>query len=223
MNILRIQIYLISVIFLASGCTKTKEEHYPNGKIKSEIEYRFGKENGKMIYYDENYGTKTLEIHMKKGKKDGKLTRYFANGNIETEAIYKNDIQEGKEIVYDIRGNKIVETTFLHGVKNGPYISWHEKEMIREKGNFLNDKFDGQWLYYDERGVLVGEGNFSKGNGILISYDSSGNLSRKSTYKNNLKNGPEIYFATNGDTSKILYFQNDRIKSIDNKEVQIEK
>jgi len=223
MSILKISIYITAILFLTTGCTKTKEEHYPNGKLKSKIEYRFGKENGKMIYYDENYGTKTLEISMKNGKKEGKLTRYFANGNIETEAMYKNNIQEGKEIVYDIRGNKIVETTFLHGIKNGTYMSWHEKDMIREKGNFLNDKFDGQWFYYDERGFLVGEGDFSNGNGILISYDNQGNLSRKSTYKNNLKDGPEIYFTQNGDTTKIIYFQNDRIKSVDNKELQIGK
>lgn len=223
MNILKTSLYISALLLLTTSCTKTKEEYYPNGRIKSQIEYRFGKENGKMIYYDENYGTKTLEITMKKGKKEGKLTRYFANGNMETEATYKNDILEGKEIVYDIRGNKIVETTYLHGVKNGPYISWHEKDMIREKGNFLNDKFDSQWLYYDERGFLVGEGNFSKGNGILKSYDGNGNLSRQSNYKNNFKNGPEIYFAANGDTIKIVYFQNDRIIRVDNKKEQIEK
>lgn len=214
---------VLALLLLLSGCTKVKKEYYPNGRIKSSVEFKFGKENGKMIYYDDYYGTKTLEITMKKGKKNGKLTRYFSNGNIETEAMYVNDLLEGKEIIYDRRGNKIVETTYLHGIKNGPYISWHEKNMIREAGVFADDKFDGEWFYYDERGMLVGEGHFSKGDGELISYDDNGNLVRKTQYKNNLKNGQEVYFSPAGDTLKTIYFQDDRILSVDNKDIEIEK
>lgn len=214
-------LFSVSLPFLLHSCKEVKEEYYPNGHLKSRIEYRSGKEHGKIIFYDEGYGTPNLVMTMKNGKKHGQLTRYFFNGNIETSAYYNNDIQEGVESIYDLKGNKIMESHYERGLRHGPYTSWHEKNMIREKGAFKNDKFDGEWVYYDERGLLVGEGNFTEGTGTQTAYDQNGNIMRVTHYVNNMKNGDEIHFHSNGDTLKVVTYLDDRISKIDNEEVSI--
>ena len=202
-----------SIIFLFSSCKKIKEEYYPSGNLKSRIEYRFGKEHGEAVYYFEEYNRPSLKITMKNGKMNGELLKFFYNGKVETQTFYVDDIQEGVETLYDLQGNRLVETHYVHGIKEGQYTSWHDGgDMIREKGAFKQDMFDGQWVYYDDRGFLVGEGEFTQGNGNLAGYDQNGNLMRITTYVNNLKHGDDIHFLPNGDTLKIVTYVNDRIE-----------
>lgn len=206
---------ILSLASLSTACKEVRKEYFPNGRVKSETEYRFGKENGKMVFFDEGNHRPTLEVTMKKGKKNGKLYRYFFNGTIESESYFVNDIQEGVETVYDLTGFKAVETHYENGKKNGPYHSWHEKDVLKEQGAFKDDMFDGEWLYYDTRGFLVGEGKFDQGTGEQHTYDSKGNLVKITNYANNLKNGPEIEFTPSGDTLRVIIFKDDRIEKME--------
>jgi len=214
MKKIRYFILIFAFSILATSCTKVVREFYPNGRLKSEIHYRFGKEHGMMTYYNKNYGGKSLEIKMKNGKKNGKLTRYFFNGNLETTAYYINDVIDGQERIYAMDGSLILETNYKLGVKDGPYFSWHTKGMPKEIGAFNNGNFHGNWEYYDERGCMVGEAKFDNGNGVQIAYTSHGELARKTNYENNLKNGEEIYYAPNGEVEKVFLFKDDKIIEI---------
>jgi len=200
------------IIFLFTSCKKTEIEYYKNGNLKSVIEYRNGKAHGLTTYYDDYYNTPSLEIMMKKGKRNGKMTRYFFNGNIEVIAYYKDDIQQGIYQEFDLKGNPLIECYYVDGKKTGNYTTYHEKGMIAEKGAFKDDLFDGKWEYFDERGFPVGEGKFDNGNGYLIGYDQNGNLYRITHYKNNMIDGKDIFFAPNGDTLKITTYSEDRIQ-----------
>ena len=220
MKNLRLIISLSLLTFLFSSCTKTIEEYYPNGRLKSRIEYRLKKEHGKALYYDEHLRL-YLEVTMKNGKKHGGFHKYHFNGKIDTEAYYVNDLQEGVEVMYNHHGVKLKETHYVNGVKDGPFFSWHDRNMPFEKGAFKQGLFDGEWLYYDERGMELGEAHFTAGTGALKGYDPNGDLVIITNYKNNLKNGDEIHFAPNGDTLKRINYVDDRIKSINN--IAIEK
>jgi antitoxin component YwqK of YwqJK toxin-antitoxin module len=202
---------IVVVVLMLSSCTKTKIEYYPNGAIKSKITYKNGKEHGITTYYHQHYHTPSLEISMKNGKKNGKLTRYFFNGNIESEAMYSDDIQKDREALYDIKGGLLQEIYYKNGKKDGSYKTWHGKDLLKEVGQYKEDLLDGEWQYFDERGMQVGEGHFNKGEGILTAYDEHGVLSRITHYKNNQKNGDEIYFNAQGDTIRIWTFENERI------------
>jgi len=200
------------IVFLFISCKKKEIDYYKNGSLKSVIEFRNGKEHGMTTYYNKHYGKPSLEIMMKKGKRNGKMTRYYFNGNIEVVAHYKYDIQDGLYQEYDLKGNPLLECYYVNGKKTGSYITYHEKGMIREKGEFKDDLFNGKWEYFDERGLPVGEGNFDNGAGYLIGYDQKGQLSRITHYKNNMKDGKDIFFASNGDTLKIAIYSEDRLQ-----------
>ena len=204
----------VLVISLFTSCRKKEIEYYNNGNLKSVIHYRNGKEDGLTTYYDDYYGFPSLEIMMKNGKRNGKMTKYFFNGNIEVIANYQDDIQQGVYQEYDLKGNPIIACYYVDGKKTGAYTTYHEKGMIKEKGAFKNDLFDGKWEYFDERGFPVGEGEFDSGTGYIMGYNQNGQLYRITHYKNNQKEGKDIFFAPNGDTLKIVTYSEDRIQCL---------
>ena len=203
--------FLFLIIFSLYSCLRSKTEYHVNGVVKSEVGYKGKKEHGIAIYYRTD-GTRELEVNMKNGKKEGKMTRWFNDGHkVEYEANYKNDLLDGAEILYDRKGFKTMETHYKEGKKHGYYASWHNRDALKEEGHFWNDWYDGEWHYYDFRGFPVGEAFFEKGSGEQIAYDTYGHLMQITSYKENKKNGKEILFSPQGDTLSITVFENDRI------------
>lgn len=203
---------LLLMLVLSVSCTRTKDEYFDDGYLKSSIQYRFGKENGISKYYFINppHPLKIV-VKMKNGKKEGDFVKYFINGKLDTRCHYENDLLEGTEERFHIKGYRMYTTNYLHGKKHGEYIHYHTNGEIMEKGSFYEDLFDGDWSYYDERGVLVGEGHYEKGDGVQYGYNANGNLSRIVHYQHNMKNGEDIELGNNGDTLDITIYKDDRI------------
>ena len=210
----RLILTLFCALFLIAGCTKTKQEYYSNGKLKSETHYRFGKETGTTTYYHSWYPTKTMEVEMKRGKKNGKFIKRYFNNNFEIVAYYKNDLIEGVEKQFYLNGNPSLETTYVKGKKNGKIISWFFDGSVRESGSFVNDMFDGEWINYDERGLIVGEASFVEGTGKRTTYDNMGNLQCETTFVKNKKDGLETHYFSSGEIEKTILFKEDRIIEI---------
>ncbi|MCL2291150.1 MAG: hypothetical protein FWC34_10720 [Bacteroidetes bacterium] len=214
MNHIRLFLTLFCILFLVTGCTKVKREYYDTGRLKSETHHRFGKETGTTVYYHHWYPTKTMEVEMKRGKKNGKLTKRYFNGNVELIAYYKNDLLDGVETYYHKNGNRSMETHYTKGVKNGPVTTWYYNGGLKETGAFVNNLFDGKWENFDERGLLTGEGLFEKGTGKRITYDYMGRLHSETNFVNNEKEGLEIYFTPSGEIEGTYLFKEDRIIKI---------
>ena len=205
---------LLCALVFFTGCTKTKREYYPNGKLKSETHYRFGKETGTTTYYHNWYPTKTMEVEMKRGKKNGKFIKRYFDGTTEVSAYYKNDLIEGVETRYYKYGNPSLETHYTKGVKNGKITSWYSNGYIRESGAFVNDMYDGEWVNYDERGLLVGEALFNQGTGKRTTYDAIGRLQCETNFVKNKKDGSETHYFPSGEIEKTILFKEDRIIEI---------
>lgn len=220
----RFPLFILTIIVLtfATSCTKVEKSYYPNGRLESKIGYRSGKEHGKTIYYNDYTQLPVLVVEMRKGKKEGKLYRYFPYGQLKSEENYVNDLLDGAETIYDAKGYPLSETHFVKGVKNGSYTTWHDRNMIKEKGSFKDDKFDGEWEYYDERGFMVGEGSFENGTGFITAYDQLGNLQRRTHYVDNMKEGDDVFYQPNGEVEKVVTYNQDRIVEINNESVSTE-
>lgn len=217
----RIFSFVIVLILLISvtSCTKTKTELFENGRVKSQIQYRFGKENGISRYFHPVYGSKIMEVNMKNGKKEGELSKFYFNGNREYQGFYKNDLLEGIERIWDNSGQILSETHYIKGKKEGSYNSWYENGVNFAKGSYKNDLPHGKWEFYDQRGMLIGDSDYNLGTGIQTHYDYNGIISIKTTFKNGLKNGPEIHYNPDGTVLSTTIYQNDRIIEVDGKPV----
>ena len=213
-------ISLLIILLSVTSCTKTKTELYKNGGLKSQIQYRFGKENGVSRYYHEVYGSMIAEAHMKNGKKEGEYARFYFNGNREYQAFYKNDLLNGIERTWNKEGQLLSETYYKEGKKNGAYTSWYDNGEMMAKGAFKNDLEEGKWQIFDQRGLLIGEATFTGGSGIQMAYDKNGVLERKTTFKKGLKNGEEIYYAPSGEVVKTILYKDDLIMEINGQKVE---
>ena len=205
---------LLCALVFFTGCIKTKREYYPNGKLKSETHYLFRKETGTTTYYHFWYPTKTMEIKMKRGKRNGNFIQRYFDGKVEIFAFYKDDLLEGKETNYYRNGNRSMELYYTKGIKNGPVTSWYYNGVIKETGTFVNDLFDGNWENFDERGLLTGEGKFMEGTGKKITYDEMGRLQCETNIVNNKKEGLETHYLNSGEIEKTILYKEDRIIEI---------
>ena len=224
MKYIRIIALMIMVSVTLLACTRVKYEYFDDGSLKSAVSYRMGKEHGLCKYYFINKPHPLkIEVEMKNGKRHGAFTKYYINGRLDTRCAYQNDLLEGVEETYHIQGYKTSIVHYLHGKKHGRYVLYYPNGEIVEQGEFYEDLFDGDWNYYDDRGVLIGEGKFDKGTGVQMGYNEHGNLTHIVHYQNNMKNGEEIELSNEGDTLKVTMYENDRIVSINGKEIGDEK
>jgi len=214
MNKIPLLLTLFCAFLLTIGCTKVKFEYYETGTLKSETHYRFGKETGTTVYYHHYYPTAIMEIEMKRGKKNGKFTKRYFDGNVELVSYYKNDLLEGKETHYYKNGNRAVEINYTKGLKNGSVTKWYIDGLVKETGAFVNDMPDGEWFNYDARGMIIGEGSFVNGTGKRSIYDAMGRLTTETNFVNNHQDGLEIHYLPSGEIEKTVLFKEDRIIEI---------
>lgn len=208
--------FLLSLAFLllSVSCRHTEKEYYPNGELRSSVEYKGKAQDGLAVYYDAS-GVKNLELTMLKGKKEGRLRTFFFNGRLHTEEFYHNDLLNGVQTTYNLEGVKLTEIEFKDGVMNGSYKEWHERDILKCVGQYVDGLWDGHWEYYDLRGFLIAEGNYVKGSGDQLNYTDTGILYKKTHYENNSKNGEEFIYDSNGDITKTILYKDDRMVSVD--------
>lgn len=213
------RVILFMTIVLLCSCTKVKEEHYPDGTVRSRIEYKNGKENGLATFYQPN-GARATEVEMKDGKKNGSFRTFYENGNLESKATYQNDTLVGTYALFDIDGTLIESIEYASGKKNGEYRAWHARDLIQTIGYYKDDLWEGHWEHYDGRGFLVGEGDFVEGTGIITNYNSQGEKHKITHYVHNKKEGDEVYYDVQGNEIKRLTFKEERIVAVNGQRVQ---
>jgi len=88
------QITLVAVVLclslLAMSCSRQVEkEYYPNGKLKSVLNYKKGQLEGIALYYYEN-GNLQERVNYRKGKRERTGTTYYESGKLKEEITYEN-------------------------------------------------------------------------------------------------------------------------------------
>lgn len=216
----KILLPLCVLFILFTSCRHTVKEYYPNGNLRSAVEYRGKIQDGLAVYFDEQ-GVKKMEVMMVRGKKEGRLRSFFFNGNLQTEEFYRNDLLNGCQTTYDKDGVKLSEIEFKDGIMDGSYKEWHDRDILKCAGHYVEGLWDGHWDYYDIRGFIIAEGDYVKGCGDQLNYTDTGVLYKKSHYENNAKNGEELYYNPEGNITKTILYKGDRMVSVDGNSVNL--
>jgi antitoxin component YwqK of YwqJK toxin-antitoxin module len=184
-----------------------------DGKLESELTYKNGKLDGTAVWYYQ-HEKKSLEITYKKGLKEGEMIRFFRNGKIESIEHYKNDTLNGISLKYEENGVLVSELYYKNGKKHGIIKQYYPDGSLFFTGQYTEDQYDGKWEYFDEEEFKIGEGNFVKGQGMLVNYDDKGNTTKKIHYTNSLVSKEEFYSEENNQLEKTIIYENGRIKDI---------
>lgn len=216
-------------IEIRNGLTK---EFYPDGKIKSEIEYHDGKVNGLLKTYFQNgkiaevsnwtndlrngpakyfydNGKLYQEEFYKDNKLNGEQKTFFENGKLKTTIIYKDDFVWQVQITQDTSGNKLDELTIAEG--EGVLNTYFLSGKLQSKTIFKNGTPNGKSSWFFESGKDQGFLSLINGrkDGELILFHENGKIARQALFKDDFIVGTErIYNKAGRLISAVTYKQN---------------
>lgn len=136
------------------------KEYYDNGKLRSETEYKDGKENGVRKYYYESGNLKS-ETEYKDGKRNVGEKWYYENGNLKAETNYKDGKRNGVEKWYYENGKLEHEYHYINGEKvdivineKNPNMQYAKKCDIASHINKLSKEMSGNpKAYYGDNAI----------------------------------------------------------------------
>ena len=111
-----------------------------DGQLEKEKNYKNGKLDGKMSTWYKNGQIKS-EINYKDGKqKDGKQTYWYESGQIKSEINYKDGKKDGKVTTWYEHGQLWSEINYKDGKKDGKQTYWYENGQLWSEEHYKDDK-----------------------------------------------------------------------------------
>lgn len=164
---------------------QTRNEYYPDGKLKVSAMYRNDSPEGiRREYKPDGTLEKSVLYHnglvagegnvLDDGNKDGHWKEFFTDGSLKAEGNY----EDGKPV--------------------GEWKYYHLNSKVEQSGKFNKQgKPDGRWKWYYEDGKLLREENYHNGlrDGLLSEYDEDGKLIQEGEFVNGEEDGPWIYLT----------------------------
>lgn len=93
-------------------------DRYPNGIIKFNGFFRFGKRHGQWMAFYEN-GIKWSECFYDKGNRHGASTVFYPNGKVHYKGWFKNDLRDSLWFFYDEEGKEVDRRAFKNDQETG--------------------------------------------------------------------------------------------------------
>ncbi|MBN3038071.1 MAG: toxin-antitoxin system YwqK family antitoxin [Candidatus Omnitrophica bacterium] len=153
-------------------------------------------------YYDD--GTLKTEAIYEDGKLNGEAKAYHPNGQIKTEVNFKDGKRHGQRKVYNELGQLQAKENYNMGVLDDISCSYvPETGRIFVVYPYKNGKLHGTHTVYSRQGLegqkfIEEEYVEGKKEGRSVMFNLNGTLSKISTYKNDLLDGPTTHYDEKG-------------------------
>jgi len=107
-------------------------------------------------YYDDakTKPKEVFEVDKETGKKDGKYKEFYKNGQVKTEAQYKDGNGDGPYKEYYENGQVSKETQYKEGYAEGPYKEYYKNGQVKKEVLYKGGKADGTYKEYYENGQV---------------------------------------------------------------------
>ena len=86
--------------------------------------------------------------------KNGTVTAWFPNGQIQFTGRYDNDLQNGKFAWFYETGQKQAEGDFENDQRSGSWVWWHKNGMRASTGSYVKGLPEGDWQWWLADGKL---------------------------------------------------------------------
>ena len=130
----------------------TFESYYPNGKLRSHIEYEDGSYHGKLIFWHAN-GLKEQESTMNYGIPDGEYRIWHPNGQLALSMKYKDELQNGMKQRWYADGKPWTYVRFENGVMRGELKQWFHNGKLERRGEYRNGLRQNRYEIWYEDGT----------------------------------------------------------------------
>ena len=200
-------------------------KYWPNGNIRSKINYKNGRTNGAYTTYFQN-GNVEEKGNVIAGMMQGEFTLFWPNGKLRQKKKFNlNGKTDGQVVYYYPNGNKELVFESNNGIENGS-ASWYYENGDKKKDCFFDNgtvqttkqyELLAEITTYIDEEIEMGpkiKGKFNKANNDLINnygktYDENKNLLMDGEFKNGyLYNGRHFIYDEFGLLEKIKVFKN---------------
>ena len=188
-------VFLISILYSCKQKTMQVKSFYDHeGKILKE-EYTVLSDSPEIrngIYSLYNQSGKIIEVrNYLHNQLTDTLRRFYDEGIISEECIYKNNEINGYRKLFYKNGKVMNNETYLNGNFDGPYHSYYENGNIKEEGQYVSEVMQGVWKYFYETGELHQEVEFADNmeNGFYKYYFKNGKVKEEGNYLNGKNDG----------------------------------
>lgn len=182
--------------------------YWPDGSLMRTTDVAFETQNGKIKTYFSNGATK-LEGTYINGRSEGKWVWKYKNGSIDSRAYRRNGEVDSLNTHYYENGNIQSQCEYIDGIRVGDcqYYS-PQKELQIEKSYDPTHLIS--YVYVDQNGNKVSAN--TTGDDEIKSYYENGQLATHQKYKEQLFDGYQVYYYSNGN--KLREFHYDKGVSI---------
>lgn len=183
-----------------------------------------GQKQGEWSYFYDEGNIKAIGDFNNNGKQDGYWEWFYENGQVKETGTYKNGLSQNESVYYHENGKVLARVGIEDSEFNGEYKYYLGSGALNEKKYFKNGTLDGPYVSYFKVGEEIPEfeGSYSEGkitgelkeyyatgqlyetktfnDGMVINaekYHMNGNIRETSSYKDNLQNGPYIFYYNN--------------------------
>ena len=175
--------------------------YYPTGKVKAIVKHDDNSTRSSAYFYHENGMLMSHGIY-RNLKKDSVWLNFTPAGRLSSSETYKEDLLEGKKIIYYVPDNmedksRLPSAVLMYskGKLNGESTEYFDTGVVKSKGTYKDDKKVGLWEYYHPNGKKMMLERFKDGihHGWHFAYNEAGTeTSRKYYYYGRLLEGKAL-------------------------------
>lgn len=153
---------------------------YPDGAIKAEAFYHFGKLHGPWSFYSPE-GVLLFRSWFVKGKKEGRCCAYYSSGALYSLLGYCRGLLQGKNLYYYSDGTLKTAADYEKGVLHGSIRLYHSNGVLKKEQHVVKGQLHGQERMWNEWGILILEASYEYGKvvGVSKKWHANGQLARQ--------------------------------------------
>ena len=201
---------------LAAG--KHKEEkphhHYPGTVLKTSKGANSFYINGKEVA-EETLSSNGATLEILGTIPDGEVKEFNENGQVKTEAHYKNNKLHGPLFRYEDNGRISSREEYFNGVLQGPaeYFTPIKNDILHTRCSYKNSQLEGERTVTQNDGTVRERESFVRGHieGLKETFYASGHKESEENYTNGKLNGERLIYFPSGALWYREHYTNNRL------------
>lgn len=182
---------------------------YPNGNTRYESEFVTGKPVGLMKRYYEN-GILYAEMMFKSDEDRCYANLYHMNGKPAAEGWYSGQKKDSVWTYYSEYGEHIIlREPYTMGSIVGVVESYYQNGQVAEQTNWIDNRKHGPWLIFFDDGGQRLRGSYVEGSreGKYETFYSDSTLELSGFYRNNVADGEWTLYNEDGSLNFVFKYQ----------------
>ena len=171
--------------------------YYQSNKIQATIKHDPNSTRSGAVFYHESGIVLSKGIYQNM-KKDSVWVNYAPSGRLSSTETFKNDLLNGKKIIYYL-----------------PEDLNDKNQRVASVSNYVNGKMEGERIEYFESGAVKSKGVFknNKKNGIWVTNHPNGNVMNTERYKEGVLHGwCTVKNEAGNETGRTYFYYGERLE-----------